>query len=148
VALLADSTIMSRGRSIGTYELTNGVTAFAGSLMGLLRSSGRAVLWSDVANLTFLGPAMKAAIGDTSASPPPDVNVNESGEIMMKVPVVGAASIANQGDRVYATDDDTLTLTPTVNAGAIGTVVRWYVSTTCDVRLLTPSEYEAQEDIA
>lgn len=148
MALLADSTVMSRGRSIGSYQLTNAVTCFAGSLMGLSRTTGYAVLWSDSATLTFLGPAMKGAVGNTSASPPVEVNANESGEVLMKVPVTGVAAITNVGDRVYATDDNTLTLTPTVNTGAIGTVARWYVSTTCDVRLLTPSEYEAQEDIA
>lgn len=47
--------------------------------------------------------------------------------------VVGAAGVGDVGETVYASDDDTFTLTSTNNT-AIGKVARWVTSTTCWVK--------------
>lgn len=125
------------------YVLTNAVTVYRGSLIGLVRSTGRATKWSDTAGLDFLGFADKGATGDTSASPPVDVLVDDSGKVLENVVVTGGSAITDNGDYVYAADDGSFTLTPTVNVGPIAKVLKWHTSTTCTIRLLTPEEYKA-----
>lgn len=125
------------------HVLTNAVTVYAGSFIGLVRSTGRATKWADTAGLEFLGYAERGAVGDTSASPPVEVEVNEEGQVLEGVTVTGGSAITDNGDFVYAADDGLLTLTPTVNVGPIGKVLRWRTSTNCDVRLFTPEEYQA-----
>jgi len=58
------------------------------------------------------------------------VKVKEMGRV--KLAVVGASSAANVNDPVYATDDDTFTLTAS-GALQIGKVGRWVSGTTCMV---------------
>lgn len=125
------------------HVLTNAVQVYHGSLIGLVRSTGRATKWSDTAGLEFLGYAERAALGDTSASPPVEVEVNEEGQVLEGVTVTGGSAITDNGDFVYAGDDGSFTLTPTVNVGPVGKVVRWHTSTTCTIRLFTPEEYQA-----
>lgn len=126
------------------YVLTNAVVVYRGSLIGLVRSTGRATKWSDTAGLDFLGFADKGATGDTSASPPVDVLVDDSGKVLENVAVTGASAITDNGDWVYAADDGSFTLTPTTNVKAIGVILKWHTSTTCTIRLFTPEEYAAQ----
>lgn len=123
------------------YVLTNAVTVYRGSLIGLVRSTGRATKWSDTAGLDFLGFADKGATGDTSATPPVDVQVDDSGKVLEQVAVTGASAITDNGDWVYAADDGSFTLTPSVNVGPIAKVLKWHTGTTCTIRLLTPQEY-------
>lgn len=141
MALSKDEVIMTAGRQNLAYELTNAVVAFSGALIGLDMATGRAVLWSDSAGVLFLGLNLTKKTGDTTNHV--EAEINCSGPVEKKASVSGVASIANVGDLVYATDDNTLTLTPTVNVGPIGEITRWYVSTTCDVKLFTPDEYRA-----
>jgi len=47
--------------------------------------------------------------------------------------VVGVSAVTDEGSTVYATDDDTFTLSST-GGSAIGKVWRWVSGTTCQVR--------------
>lgn len=141
--LTTDKARMTRTRANNAYQAANAVQFYAGSFVGLDVSTGRAVLWSDTANLRWLGMALRKVKGDTTATPIPEVEVNESGAILEKVSVTGVTGIGDQGAPVYATDDDTLTLTPTVNVKAVGRIVRFISGTSVDVELLTPAEYAA-----
>jgi len=78
----------------------------------------------------FLGFAQSQADNSLGAASAINVRVKSRGYI--EIPVVGAASAADQGEIVYASDDDTFTLTSTSNS-AVGKVVRWVTGTTCVV---------------
>jgi len=78
----------------------------------------------------FMGFAQSKADNSTGAASAINVRVKSRGYI--EIPVVGAASAADVGEIVYASDDDTFTLTVGSNT-AIGKVVRWVTGTTCVV---------------
>jgi predicted lipid-binding transport protein (Tim44 family) len=83
-----------------------------------------------VAQDPFLGFAESKA--DNSAGAASAINVRVRSRGYVEIPVVGAASADDQGATVYASDDDTFTLTSTSNT-SIGKVVRWVSGTTCVV---------------
>lgn len=56
------------------------------------------------------------------------VRLIEEGEVVLSV--TGAASVADENEAVYASDDDTFTLTAGGNS-SIGKVVRWISGTSC-----------------
>jgi hypothetical protein len=76
----------------------------------------------------FLGFAMRKADNSAGAASALRVMVKEVG--LIEVAVVGASSAADVGEAVYASDDDTFTLTSTSNS-AVGKVARWVSGTTC-----------------
>ena len=84
------------------------------------------------------GDGLASKLGDTSATPPPEASLNVLPEILKSVTVTGVASQGDLLKAVYATDNQTMTLTKPSSPGAppIGFVSRWYTSTTCDVCLL------------
>lgn len=142
MSLSNDVVNLTRERGVSSHEVTNATTIYGGALVGKT-TAGRLSNWSDTAGLLFMGFATRRAVGDTSASPPVECSVDESGQCFQKVAVTGASAQTNEGELVYATDENTFSLTPTTNVGPIGYVVRWYTSTTCDVQLYTPEEYRA-----
>jgi hypothetical protein len=78
---------------------------------------------------TFVGFAHEQVINPTSGSK--RVKVRQKG--IIRIPVTGAAGVTDNGVTVYASDDGTFTLTSTTTVTAIGKVVQWITSTTCDV---------------
>ncbi len=78
----------------------------------------------------FLGFCDEKA--DNSAGAASDIKVHIRSKGRIEIAVTGAASADNVGDIVYASDDDTFTLTPGANI-AIGIVSRWVTGTTCEV---------------
>lgn len=78
----------------------------------------------------FLGFAKRTADNSAGAASALRVEVKTRGQI--ELPVVGASSAADVSETVYASDDDTFTLTSTGNT-AIGKVARWVSGTTCVV---------------
>jgi hypothetical protein len=133
------------------HQATNAVQFYAGGLVFLDRATGRVVKPADTATYEFLGLVKRNVLGDTSATPIPEVEVNTSGDTLQRVTVTGASAITDVGDRVYIASTDNpndLTKTATTNTGPIGWITRWYSGTTCDVKLMTPAEYLAQEDVA
>jgi hypothetical protein len=132
-------------------QATNAIQFYAGGLVFLDRATGRVVKPADTATFEFMGLVKRDVLGNTSATPIPEVEVNTSGLTIQRVTVTGVSAITHVGDRVYITSTDNpsdFTLTATTNTGPVGVVTRWYSGTTCDVQLMTPSEYLAQEDVA
>jgi hypothetical protein len=75
----------------------------------------------------FRGFAERQA--DNSAGSATDINVKHTRRGIVQLTVTGASAATDAGLPVYATDDDTFTLTPT--GSRIGTVAKWITSTTC-----------------
>lgn len=141
MALSADLARKTRPRGITTYKVTNGVQIYAGSFVGIDSSTGYAVLWADSANYRFAGIALNKVLGNTGLTTIPEVEVNENGVALINVSVTGVSDITHVGDLVYASDDNTFTLTPSSNVKAVGRVTRWYSGALSDVELFTPDEY-------
>lgn len=78
----------------------------------------------------FLGFAERTVDNSTGAASAKSVRVRTRGQVVL--PVVGAASAADVSETVYASDDDTFTLTAGTNT-PIGKVARWVSGTTCVV---------------
>jgi len=78
----------------------------------------------------FLGFAERTADNSAGAASAKTVRVRTRGQVQLTV--VGASSAADVSETVYASDDDTFTLTSTSNT-AIGKVSRWVSGTTCIV---------------
>ena len=83
-----------------------------------------------VAGDPFLGFAEATADNSAGAASAKNVRVRTEGQVQLTV--VGAASAADVSEVVYASDDDTFTLTVGSNT-AIGKVSRWVSGTTCIV---------------
>lgn len=75
----------------------------------------------------FLGFAKRRADNAAGAASAVRVEIKQRGEI--ELPVTGAASTDDVGSTVYASDDDTFTLTSSGNS-AVGKAVRWVSGTT------------------
>ena len=142
MALSADHFYETSSPVTIAFPLTNGVTCYAGSLMGIDDSTGYAVLWADTANYIFAGLALRGATGDTSASPVVDVELNCEGMLLKKVSVTGVTAITNVGDKCYASDDNTFDVSATSNVQEVGIITRWYSGTTCDVQLYSLAQYQ------
>jgi hypothetical protein len=78
----------------------------------------------------FAGFATKKV--DNSAGSAGDKNVNVYQRGVVQIPVVGATGDTDNGAAVYATDDDTFTLTAS-GGSQIGKVLRHVSGTTCMV---------------
>jgi hypothetical protein len=78
----------------------------------------------------FLGFAKERCDNSAGAASARNVKVFERGKI--ELDVTGVASAADVGETVYASDDDTFTLTSAGNS-AVGKVVRWVSGTRCVV---------------
>lgn len=84
-----------------------------------------------VAGDPFLGFAESKADNSAGAAGAANVRVRRRGQV--QIPVAGATAItANDGPLVYASDDDTFTLTASTNS-IIGRVSRWVSSGVCVV---------------
>lgn len=78
----------------------------------------------------FMGFAERQCDNSAGAASAKTVRVRSKG--FVQIPVATAASAADQGEPVYANDDDLFTLVAT-GAAAIGKVHRWVSGTTCIV---------------
>lgn len=78
----------------------------------------------------FLGFAMTQCDNSAGAASAKNVRVRSRG--FVQVAVVGATSAADVGEAVYASDDDTFTLTASTHT-TIGKVHRWVTGTSCIV---------------
>jgi hypothetical protein len=143
MALAADSTRRTRERGHISIRGTNTSIFYAGALVGVDKSTGLAVKWADTANFEWLGLAKRKVTGDTGATPPTEVEVNATGLVLEDQTVTGLDNVNDQGDLVYATDDNTFTLTATANVDAIGFVLRFKSGTSGDIQLFTPGEHRA-----
>jgi hypothetical protein len=116
---------------INDLTVASGVTIYEGALVMALKSSGQAVVASPaVSTHSFAGIAITGATAGNT------VHVKESGKIEMAVTGASAASV---GAIVYASADDTLTLTASTNV-PVGVVHRHVTSTTCIVAFKSSAE--------
>lgn len=90
------------------------------------------------------GVAVKQAVGDNSSDgltgDGSNKVITEAGKTITRVSVTGASSDADNGKLVYATDNQTLTLTKPTTGLPFGFVKRWITSTYCEVRMFTLGE--------
>ena len=140
-ALASATNRLTRARGRLRLPVTNAVQIFAGSFCFLSETTGLLVAWADLAANKFVGIATEDMLGTASN---PEVNINDSGEILENVDVVGVDNINDVGDLVFASSDNDLTLTANTNQKAVGKVVKYHGSgTKCDVLLFTSMEHSA-----
>ena len=131
MALSADKVRRFELGDINTLTVAAGVTIFEGAFVFALKADGTAVVASPaLATHAFAGIAIYGATAGQR------VHVKHRG--FVEAPVTGA-SVASVGLIVYATDDDTLTLTASTNA-PVGYVHRHVSSTTCIVEFRSTVE--------
>ena len=116
--------------------VTDAVVIWQGAYVCLDQSTGYAVLAADTANYLWAGIAQNTVTGDTSATEPPEVIVTGGPLVLKNVAVTGLDNVNDRGDLVYATADDTLTLSSGSNLKAVGEVYAYHgVSGYGDVRI-------------
>lgn len=150
------STLKTAPRGRGSYIVTNAATVYPQGGVGVT-TAGRLSPWADTAGLLWKGVCMGGTtrntsanaggkvLGDTSASPPYEADVDETGRRLLGVPVAGATAQANVDDLVFCATDNLytdLSLTATVNVGPIGRIRRFNSATSFDVEMFTPHEYQ------
>lgn len=142
---------------INSYPVRSGQTIYYGALVGISTvgvTDGRVVKWSSGSGaLRFLGIAIPRGTRDNPESVTGNAGgtvvceVYEGGTILENVPVTGATSQQVVNDPVYASDDNTFSLTPTSNVGAVGRVARYRSSGYADVQLYSAMEYLAMQNV-
>ena len=118
--------------------------AAAGGLVNWTNTTGEDPFFMGVARITTAqgvsAAAGEAKTGNTALTIEAPVDI--SGVILKNVTVTGS-SAANLGNLVYASDENTFTMTATGGADPIGWLSRFITTTTGDVKLFTPGEYRA-----
>ncbi len=135
-----------------SIPVVNGDIVYHGALVGSL--AGYAVPWADTAGIIFQGISMggnarngstnRAEVtGDTTASIPPEVDVDIAVEVL-QVPVTAASTIADVDKPVWGVGDDAYTITdPSSNTTPIGVITRFNSATSFDILLYAPEDYQA-----
>jgi len=116
------------------------VEVFDGALVSLDNSAGELILaGTDVADDVFIGVAI---VSDTSGDSVTGntgntvtCKVDVGGRTIRSVAVTGVSAETHVGDAVWASDDQTLTLSAASSGNRVGVVTKWYSGTTCDVAL-------------
>lgn len=131
MALAADTVRKYEIGDINTLVVASGVTIYEGAFVFALKADGTAVVASPaISTHVFAGIAI---FGQTAGN---KVDVKHRGFVEM--PVTGA-SAASVGAIVYASDDNTLTLTASTNV-PVGYVHRHVSGTTCIVEFRSTAE--------
>jgi hypothetical protein len=108
------------------FPAINADIIYEGSAVGLSSGNARPLVAGD----QFVGFCTERADNSAGAAAAINVKVLQRGLAVLAVTGVTAAS--DVGKAVYASDDDTFTLTASTNS-PIGRVVRWIASTSCVV---------------
>lgn len=149
------------GGLLSSFPIFPGVTIFDGALVAVSASGadfGTAINWRNPTGEShfFMGIARineatgvdadvgEAKTGDTRLIE--EVAVDISGVILRAVSVAGA-SATEVGASVYASDENTFTITATPGAQNIGWISRHYTGTTVDLKLLSAGAFRARFDI-
>jgi hypothetical protein len=131
MALAADTPRTYELGDINALTVASGVTIYEGAFVFALKSAGTAVVASPaISTHSFAGIAIEGATAGNV------VKLKDRGKVEM--PVTGA-SAASVGAIVYASADDTLTVTASTNV-PVGTVARHVSSTTCIVEFRASAE--------
>lgn len=142
------------GQKIISVPITVAEVIFDGALVaiaaggGLQNWAGDAVTSGNTS--FFLGVAriteqtgVSAATGEAKTGTTAldvEAAVDISGLILEQVSVAGASD-ANVGNLVYATDENTLTMTATPGGAAIGWLTKFFTGTTANVQLFSAEGY-------
>ena len=147
-----------------SFRIANAVRIYAGALCGLpgtnalTSSRGYLVKWQDQVNIQWAGIAeaqswpgglitsaqsgtvsnVNSVLGDTSATPVPEITVECGPIILRNVTVTGvSAQTDTWRTLVYSSTDNytDMSTSSTSYAPAIGKVLYWNTSTTCSVYL-------------
>lgn len=107
---------------------TSNVTIYEGSAVAESTTAGtvKALAASDT---VFWGFAHEQVVNPSGGTK--RCKIRSKG--IIRLTVAGASAVTDNGVTVYASDDGTFTLTSTTTYLAIGKVVQWVTSTTCDV---------------
>jgi hypothetical protein len=142
---------------INSYAVRTGQTIYYGSLVGISTvgvTDGRVVKWTSGSGaLRFLGIAIPRGTRDQAdsvtgvAAGTVKCEVNEGGVTLEGVSVTGLTSEQTVNDPVYASDDQTFTLTATSNVGAVGRVTKYISSGVGNIQLYSSMEYMAMENV-
>lgn len=124
---------------IEKYPVLASAKIYEGAFVGLSSGYARGLVAGDV----FVGVAVKQVEETTAVNGAADVEVY-AGQFDMECAVTGASAVTDVGSDVYASADNTLTLTAGSNTW-VGYVKRWVTSTTCMVNLRTLGAFEAHE---
>lgn len=100
---------------------------YAGAAVGLSSGNARPLSGGDV----FQGFAEEMVDNSLGAAGAKKVKVRQEG--IVELSVTGVSAITNKDATVYATDDDTFTLSST-GGSSIGKIVRWISGTKCMVK--------------
>lgn len=140
MALSRDATNTNRPTQKSEFQVVNAEVIYGGSLMqlngpldGTAASRGRADVYNDENDAIAIGWALEGATGDTAANPIVSVGVGKDARILERVTIAGATGVSSVGSPVYATDDNTFTLTRPTLGDPIGFVARWHTGTTADL---------------
>ncbi len=133
------------------WRVVNGGTIYIGSFCGVPGASaltsgrGYARAYTNEQTIQWIGPAIRTSYesstdrdankvtGNTGNSPVPEVWCEGGPIVLEQVAVTGVSAQSDVGRQaVYAANDNDLTITAS-QSPAIGRVVYWYSSTTCDV---------------
>ena len=126
-----------------SIEIVDATQLYGGQLLQLRHWShataaqrGRLLGWDDEDFAMPAGLTTKKVLGATTTKV--EMPMDSGRTIIRKATVTGASSQADVGKYVYSADDDptTFTLTRSAPDMALGVIVRWRTSTTCDVLLL------------
>lgn len=137
--------LKTRTRGSNAFDVANASQIYAGMGVGT-NAAGFLVPITDVTGLKFEGVAEHDALGNTGVSPSVTCRVDDTGPVLLGVPVTGASTIANVNDLVYTLTDNLLTDLQTAaatNIKAVGKIVRFNSSTSFDVQLFTAAEHLA-----
>ena len=131
MALSADTPRKYEIGDVNELTVDTGVTIYEGAFVFAKKADGTAVVATPaISTHAFAGIAIKGATAGNR------VRVKEAGKVEM--PVTGA-SAASVGAIVYASADDTLTLTASTNV-PVGVVHRHVSSTVCIVAFKSSAE--------
>ncbi len=142
MALAADQTYDVTGSQLVNPEIVNTDRVFGGSYVMLgsfdhatAADIGRVQAWNDVEGAIPFGFNTKGdTTGDTTVADPPDSNLDIDSRIIKGLAVTGlAGTVADISRLIYATDDNTFTVTPPALASPLGIIVATVSAAAADV---------------
>ena len=98
---------------------------------------GRCVGFTNLASRT-------TEVGASGESPVPRAILETGRHTLRGVSVTGVSAQTDVGDDVFASDHETLTLTPTSNIPSVGTVVEFHSGTICDVAMFSLEDMRSE----
>ena len=142
MGLTATAKTAFAGRTEQRGIIEDTVQIFGGALVSLATLTGEVDNHDNAAGYLPMGYATSTATGTTANDAFSSINVN--GDYMRLVAVAGASALTDVGSLVYATDENTLTLTrASTFAAPIGFISFFFNSTTFHVKLFSLGESAA-----